>query len=405
MIRCWGGNVYEDHAFFDLCDRNGIMVWQDFAMACAAYPQDKAFCDKIEAEAEAVVRKLRQHASLVLWSGDNECDQIALGQGLDPWQNRITRKVLPQAVYRCDPYRPYLPSSPYMAREVVEAKDTSLMPEQHLWGPRNYYKSPFYSQNTAHFISEIGYHGCPARSSIERFIDAEDLWPWQDNAQWLAHATESIGPQGPRAYRIKLMADQIKELFGLEPADLSTFILASQISQAEAKKFFIEMTRTKKWRKTGLLWWNMIDGWPQFSDAVVDYYFNKKLAYHYIKRSQQAVCLMIDEPTGWDAPLVATNDSRATVEGDFCVRDAYSERPVLDGQFRLNPGENAHLGSLRLSHGERRLLLIEWRIDGKKQGNHYLAGHPPFSFDRYRNDWPAKIAALDPGFDPAIIGR
>ncbi len=145
MIRCWGGNVYEDHAFFDLCDRNGIMVWQDFAMACAAYPQDKAFCDKIEAEAEAVVRKLRQHASLVLWSGDNECDQIALGQGLDPWQNRITRKVLPQAVYRCDPYRPYLPSSPYMAREVVEAKDTSLMPEQHLWGPRNYYKSPFYS--------------------------------------------------------------------------------------------------------------------------------------------------------------------------------------------------------------------------------------------------------------------
>ena len=72
------------------------------------------------------------------------------------------------------------------------------------------------------------------------------------------------------------MANQVRELFGVVPDDLETFALASQITQAEAKKYFIEMTRLRKWRTSGILWWNVIDGWPQFSDAVVDYYFERQ---------------------------------------------------------------------------------------------------------------------------------
>ncbi|HMM18572.1 MAG TPA: glycoside hydrolase family 2 TIM barrel-domain containing protein, partial [Petrimonas sp.] len=74
MVRCWGGNVYEDHRFFDLCDENGIMVWQDFAMGCTFYPQRENFAKAIEQEAVAIVTKLRNHPSLVLWSGNNEND-------------------------------------------------------------------------------------------------------------------------------------------------------------------------------------------------------------------------------------------------------------------------------------------------------------------------------------------
>lgn len=88
------------------------------------------------------------------------------------------------------------------------------------------------------------------------------------------------------------MVKQVKQLFGAVPDTLSDFILASQISQAEAFKFFIEDTRTKKWERTGILWWNMIDGWPQFSDSVVSYDFRKKLAYYYIKACQQKVCIL-----------------------------------------------------------------------------------------------------------------
>ena len=96
MLRCWGGNVYEDDAFFDICDRNGIMVWQDFAMACAIYPQTPEFLEVMREEAISVVRKLRNHPSLALWSGDNEVDLFYQFSGLDPAHNKITREILPQ---------------------------------------------------------------------------------------------------------------------------------------------------------------------------------------------------------------------------------------------------------------------------------------------------------------------
>jgi beta-mannosidase len=398
IIRCWGGNVYEDHAFFDLCDRAGIMVWQDFSMACAFHPQEAEFLSTIHEEATAVVKKLRNHPSLILWSGDNEVDQGMFAHGMDPAMNRITREVLPQVVFAHDPHRPFLPSSPYYAPEVVSSRDENRMPEQHLWGPRDYYKSPFYTRHTAHFVSEIGYHGCPARESLEQFLDASALWPWQDNPQWIAHCTDAIGPQGPFAYRVALMAKQIREMFGSIPDTLDDFILASQISQAEAKKFFIEMTRLKKWRRTGVIWWNMIDGWPQFSDAVVDYYFHKKLAYHYIRRVQQPVCLMLDEPENWYCALVAGNDSLRDAHGTYRVRKASGGEILAQGEFHCPANRNILLARLPVSHGEQQLFLIEWEVDGKAGGNHYLLGHPAFQLEAYR-EWLPQISTLPDAFD------
>ena len=263
ILRCWGGNVYEDHAFYDYCDRHGIMVWQDFTMACAMYPIDGEFMEVLRREAEAVVTKLRNHPSIVLWSGDNECDACIAewGSNLDPSVNRLTREVLPRVIVRLDPYRPYLPSSPYISPEAFCLSDgsrsggegKSLLPEQHLWGPRDYYKSGFYTHATSHFTSETGYHGCNSLSSIRKFISEKNIWPWQDNEEWLTHASEMYGRDGRYAYRIRLMADQIHEMFGFDPDNLEDFILASQISQAEADKFFVELTRCKKWRRTGVM--------------------------------------------------------------------------------------------------------------------------------------------------------
>jgi beta-mannosidase len=405
ILRCWGGNVYEDTLFFHLCDQKGIMVWQDFAFACALYPQDRSFLDRIRAEAEAVVRKLRNHPSIVLWSGDNEIDVAYLHRGLDPANNRITREVLPQVCALCDPYRPYLPSSPYVSPEVVKhgGRD-ELMPEQHLWGPRDYFKSRFYTENTAHFASEIGYHGCPNVSSIKRFIEPESLWPWQDNRQWRAHTTDPVPDGGGFQYRTKLMADQIRELFGFAPDTLDEFALASQISQAEAKKYFIESFRIRKWRKTGIIWWNVIDCWPQFSDAVVDYYFVKKLAYWYIKRVQTPLCVMVDEPEQWHCRVVAGNDSLARQAGDFSIVDADSGENLLAGSFDVEPNSNRELGRIPVSRSEHRLFLISWELDGVSHGNHYLLGQPPFSFEEYKT-YLRQIAALPESFDADRIAK
>ena len=119
IIRCRGGNVYEDHEFFDFCDRHGIMVWQDFAMACQYYPQTESFFKKISKEVEWVVTEYRKHPSIVLWSGDNEIDSMTVSVGRNPSKNRITREVIPAIINRLNPNRDYIPSSPYISEKAL----------------------------------------------------------------------------------------------------------------------------------------------------------------------------------------------------------------------------------------------------------------------------------------------
>ena len=406
MIRCWGGNVYEDQRFFDLCDEKGILVWQDFSFACCRYPQTDEFLVQVRQEAQAVVEKLRNHPSLALWCGDNEIDAAYVAGGLSPEQNRLTREVIPQVVHRCDPHRPYVPSSPYVPPAVASQPGSDMhTPEQHLWGPRGYFKSPFYTQHSAHFIGEIGYHGCPNVSSIRRFISPEKLWPWQDNDEWQVHAVYHWQHSAIDRDRIALMANQVQELFGVIPDDLETFALASQITQAEAKKFFIESTRLRKWRTSGILWWNVIDGWPQFSDAVVDYYFGQKLAYHYIRRLQRPVCVIVGEPgPGKYLPVVVSNDSREPAEVRYRVWDADNAETEVEGSFTVPANQNWQVDRIRIYASDQRLYLIEWQVNGKLYGNHYLAGGPPFSLERYCA-WLPAIAALPRTFDPDQTAR
>lgn len=387
-IRCWGGGVYEDDYLYTRCDELGILIWQDFMMACALHPTDEEFCRVIRHEAEAVVRRLRHHASIMLWSGDNECDQFTQYGAFprDPNRNRITRQVLQDVIDAEDPTRPYLPSSPYVGPDAARLVDDTYLTERHLWGPRDYFKSEFYKGSLCNFASEIGYHGCPSRDSLEKFLPADKLWPWQNNDAWMIHAASpEKGTGGSYAYRIELMAKQIRELFGTLPDNLEDFILASQISQAEAFKFFIELFRTGKPNRTGIIWWNLIDGWPQFSDAVVDYYFNKKLAYYYIKQVQQPILLSVAEPKNWCCEVKLVNDTGAR-QDIFCRINDYMghNRTVYEGIISID-GEVKTVTSLPYSQGEKKIYTLEWTCGDRSGKNHYLAGNPPFELAFYRD--------------------
>lgn len=410
ILRCWGGNVYEDDKFFELCDRYGIMVWQDFAMACAFYPQDGEFSGMLKNEAEAVVKRLRNHPSLVLWSGDNECDahMYAIAKYY-PDDNILTRKVLPEVIHRLDPNRSYLPSSPYSCRSVIERsfnlKKTPeietwmpsepykpILPEDHPWGSRDYYKSRYYTGLNCAFISEIGYHGCNDIESIKKFISPDKLWHWKDNDEWITHAAEMNGPSGGYAYRIKLMADQVYELFGSEPEKLEDFIFASQVSQAEADKYFIESSRQLKWVRSGIIWWNLIDGWEQFSDAVVSYDGFKKLAYYYIRSASQDVLLSFGEPKDWCIRLFCSNDTRHSAEIEYKVYDADNmDEPVLKGRKLVAANSAIGLSGMRISYAEKKLYLIEWTLNGVRYTNHYIHGYPAFGIEKMKI-WVKKIS-------------
>jgi len=404
MIRCWGGNVYEDHGFFELCDRNGIMVWQDFAMGCTTYPQNNEFAETIREEAIKVVLKLRGHPSLVLWSGNNENDaslEWTFKKHIDPGMDRLSRDILPRVVWEFDPVRDYLPSSPYSSGEYFRSGNSpDLLPEVHLWGPRGYYKTPFYTSVNAHFVSEIGYHGCPDRSSLEKMFDKEYVYPWTSDGKWNDEWQTKAVRAHPRSTimdkRNDLMSNQVKALFGDLPKGLDNFIFASQAVQAEAMKFFIELWRMDKFRKTGIIWWNLRDGWPILSDAIVDYYNTRKLAYYYIKKVQTNVCVMIGDSREGNHPVVAVNDTREAVSGSVTVRDADTGAIIFSSEFDVEANGKTVIGNIP-GMIKQAMWLIDFSAGNEKYTNHYLNGSAPFRLDDYFR-WYNKLNIKKTGF-------
>ena len=403
MIRMWGGNVYEQDEFYDLCDMHGIMVWHDFMMGCTMYPQDDEFFKKIEEEASKAISRIRHHPSLVLWAGNNENDVSLEWENdqphIDPNKDIISRQLLSEMVRRLDPKTPYLPSSPYISSEAFRLAgnriDQDYAPEQHLWGPRGYYKAPYYTQNIAKFVSEIGYHGCPNRESLEKMFDKDFVYPWTNkkdfkwNDQWQTKAVRSHPYATETIKRNDLMTNQIKCVFTEVPTDLDQFVMASQIIQAEAKKYFIEFWRMNKGERNGILWWNLRDGWPVISDAIVDYYYSKKLAYHYIKRVQTDICVMIGDATKHGHPVVIVNDTLKEVTGHFSIKDADTQKVLFKQNFEVSKSGKTEEGFIPKTI-KPKLWLIEWSIGNTNYFNHYFAYQPHIDLNVYLK-WLPKL--------------
>ncbi len=392
MIRVWGGSVYEGRDFFELCDREGIMVWQDFAMGCAFYPQREPFVTAVRDEVTHVVKAFRSHPSLVLWAGNNENDLSLRWSiadfNIDPNRDVVTRQLIPQLLYELDPTRPYLPSSPYYSQAVYDAGGhDDLLPENHLWGPRGYYKDKFYTDAKAKFVSEIGYHGVPNRSSLEQMFSADAVYPWNPagewNDEWLTKSVRMLPQSAKTNGRNNLMTNQVKILFGEVPSELDDFIAASQIVQAEAMKYFIEFWRGDKPGRSGIIWWNVRDGWPILSDAIVDYYYSKKLAYQFIKNVQHDVCVFLNDARDGLHPLQVSNDTRQTATGTVHVTDVATGRQLAEHSFEVPANGKVHVGNVAQMRGQG-ILLIEYTVNGQAFKNHYTYGEPPFRLATYQ---------------------
>ena len=396
MVRCWGGNIYEDDEFFDWCDEHGLLVWQDFMFACETAPQDDAFLEEVRIEAESVITALRHHPSLALWCGDNECDEWIYyspsHRKILPSQNRITRETLPRAVQLCDPMRDFLPSSPYLCDRAQRIHDQYIAPEQHLWS-REVWKGTFFKDNNAAFASEIGYLGMSDLSSIEKFIPKEELSDTQ-GLSWICHSTQPFGDRkGPWSNRISIMERAVKGFFGSVPEKLQSFVICSQIVQAEAFKYFVELFRAKKWNKSGIIWWNMIDCWPQISFSVVDYYYVRKLAFYYLKTAQQPLNFIIGDPNNWCCRLIADNNLPEPVSGTFKVSDLMTGETFAEGGFSIPADTAADVTSFPVSGEEQRMLLIEWEAGGRKSYNHFMLGNAPVKPELYLQ-WLDKLDEL-----------
>ena len=182
------------------------------------------------------------------------------------------------------------------------------------------------------------------------------------------------------------MWNHVEKLFGEVPSDLHNFAICSQISNAEAMKFFVERFRIGKWDRTGIIWWNVIDCWPQFSEATLDYYFTKKQSYFHLKQAQQPFCIMVSEKDeSGNRELVAVNDTNDELTFDYTVIDAESNKEIVGGCSTIGKNEKINLSKLPADIKEHGLYYIEWELNGEKCYNHYLYGEPAFDYKTVMN--------------------
>jgi len=281
MLRIWGGGIYENDYFYELCDKAGIMVWQDFMFACAMYPGDSEFIDNVGQEARQNVKRLRNHPSLALWCGNNEVDEAWHNWGWQEsfqyspqiqkviWQDyeKVFHKLLPDIIDELDPGRFYWPSSPSIGWGHKEALSEG---DVHYWGVW-WGKEPFevYEKKVGRFMSEYGFQGMPSKSTINKFTLPKDRY--LNSPVLKAHQKHPFGDENIQLY--------LKRNYR-QPKDFGSFIYVSQLLQARGIGIALEAHRRNRPVCMGTLYWQLNDCWPVTSWSSLDYYNNWK-ALHY----------------------------------------------------------------------------------------------------------------------------
>lgn len=275
MLRVWGGGIYEPEVFYDLCDRAGILIWQDFMFACGHYPEHEDFLAEVADEAEYVVKRLRRHSCLALWSGGNENDIFRFWrQGRDYLKHRVAREVIAPVCKALNPEVPFIPDSP--VSPSGDDPNNTIEGDSHRWAHGTAYKGDFYLKDRSRFVSEIGHISVPDKEVLLSFIPEDKLWP-PFNEYWYYHAADTV--RVGWKYRIGSLFKSIKESGLPEPGNLEEFIETTQNLQAEAYKTWAEHYASLP-ECGGILLWNVCDCWPQISDAVIAYPLVPKKAYY-----------------------------------------------------------------------------------------------------------------------------
>ena len=314
MIRVWGGGYYETEAFYDLCDRFGILVWQDFMFACSVYPlTDPEFVANLEIEVREQVRRLRHRACLALWCGNNEMERGWTSWGWTRPETEDLREAylrffsttLPAWVAAGDPVTPYWPSSPSSGRPLQEPIGGSRG-DEHEWKVWHALV-PFsaYGHETYRFVSEFGFESLPALATIAAF--APDPADWNLGAPLLDHHQRC--PSG-NARILYCMALQFRL-----PKDFPSLVYLSQVLHAEAMRFGVEHWRRLRDRCGGALYWQLNDCWPVSSWASIDY-FGRWKALQYATRRFFDPILLTAEVEEQGISLAVTNDRAESWRGE-----------------------------------------------------------------------------------------
>lgn len=318
MLRVWGGGIYENDVFYDLCDEYGIMIWQDFMFACSMYPAEGALLDNIHQEAVDNVKRLRNHACIALWCGNNECQDAWLGWG---WKCEIERQnkeyadkiwaqyrqqyhvTLPGVVKEYAPGTFYWPSSPFaFEREMSGTTDG----DRHYWSVWHG-KAPIsdYDSEKSRFFSEYGFQSFPEFESVKRYAPYPEDWDIRSEVM-MSH--QRGGDHANGLIETYLLNEYKK------PRDFRAFLYMNHVLQGDAIKTAIESHRRQMPYNMGTLFWQHNDCWPVASWASRDYYGRWKAQHYYVRKAYDDI-LISPVVEGDDLKVYAVSDRLENTSG------------------------------------------------------------------------------------------
>ena len=366
MLRVWGGGIYEKDRFYELCDENGIMVWQDLMFACADIPEeDEAFVDNVKKEIVYQVKRLRNHPSLVYWCGGNEKTgtyglQISHG---DFFVDVLLRGMIADL----DSTRPYARQSPCSLTDIGNDRTSG---ESHagsyesclLTTPLDYRKNV--AKSLVPFVSECASMSVGSLQSLQRIFPEDKLW--QPNEYWYDRLMDN--PYS--AVDMNFVDRQLFYADGLygKSANVKQFIAKSMTVHAETLRAEIEFARFNKAKCGGFMNWMYSDIWPSATWSAVDYYGEAKSAYYQMKRSY-APFLVSFVQTETDTEMFVVNDSGKAFDGDVTYGLKQFDGTVVWSYKRhLNVADNDVKGVKVVDNFRQAntYLFAETTFDGQK---------------------------------------
>ena len=284
MLRVWGGGIYENDIFYDICDKEGILIWQDFMFAGSMYPVESEFKENVAKEVSQNIKRLRNHPSVALWCGNNEIEvawenwgwqkqyNYSPSDSLKIWKgySEVFHELIPTLCKELDPNRNYTPSSPSSNWGTPENFNHGSM---HYWGVWHG-REPFenFEQNVGRFMVEYGFQSFPEMETIKTF--AEDPSLSLESPTMLNRQKSYIGNG--------LITKHIEQYYDT-PKTFEEFVKISQETQAKGMQMAIRSHINNQPHCMGSLFWQLNDCWPGPSWSIIDYYGKKKKAYKVVK--------------------------------------------------------------------------------------------------------------------------
>ena len=355
LLRVWGGGYYESDEFYDICDRKGILVWQDFCFACQPYPFfDTGFLNNVKDEIEYNVKRLRHHASLALWCGNNEIESMSLAWQNRPkyvkWTEKFFYDILPDEVRKYDEDTPFIPGTPCGIGHM-KGFDRDNVGDTHLWAvwhglqPMKYYR-----KRMTRFCSEFGFESLPDIKTIRQYAKPEDYDLHSD--VFKSHQKCASGNDKMIYY--------IAARFRL-PKKFEDWIYLSQVTQLECISDATEHWRRNKGRCNGSVYWQLNDCWGVCSWSGMDYYGNYKALQYKAKHFNAPLSVSIED-TEKSINFYALNDKNERQSVvlrceifDFSKGILKTSETAAD----IRPLENVKLAELPITELKRKYNLSE----------------------------------------------